>query len=251
MPAARRAGLAMRFCLPLILLSGLVACASTEPFEKKIREQDSELQRLRSAQSALQTENQTLKAEADRAQSDSRARSAQLDLAHSRFSALEKPGRLKLKLVDGRIVIVLSTDVLFGVGRADLSASGEQELAAVAEACAELKDMRYQVEGHTDNVPIGPGIEFGDNWELGSGRAIAVVSLMISKGVEPSRVSAASFADSKPVKSNDTAEGRAANRRIEIILVPDLSQVPQFQFLKENKTEDKPAPADSKDKPTP
>ena len=214
----------MRLILSVLLIV-LGACASTEPLERKIQEQDQELQKLRAAQTSLQ-------ADAERARSEARARSAQLDLVQSRFSGLEKPGRLKLKLTDGRIVVVLASDVLFPVGRAELSASGKAELNAVAEACAELKDMRFQVEGHTDNVPIGPGIEFGDNWELGSGRAIAVVSLMIARGVDPSRISAASFADTRPVKPNTSEEGRAANRRIEIILVPDLSKVPQFEFLK-------------------
>jgi chemotaxis protein MotB len=224
---------AMRICFPvLLLLFAFASCASTEPLERKIKEQDQELQKLRSAESALQSENAALKQDAERARTDARTRAAQIDMIHARFSPLEKPGRLKLKLVDGRIVVVLSTDVLFDVGRADLSLSGKKELSAVAEACAELKDMRFQVEGHTDNVPIGPGIEFRDNWQLGSGRAIAVVNLMLAKGVAPARVSAASFADSRPVKSNQTAEGRAANRRIEIIIVPDLSQVPQFDFLK-------------------
>lgn len=219
--------------LPFFLASAILSgCASTEPLEKKIKEQDLELQRLRASETALQTEIDTLKKGEERARSEARARAAQLDMIQARFSPFEKPGRLKLKLVDGRIVVVLSTDILFDVGRADLSASGRKELALVAQACAELADMRFQVEGHTDNVPIQPGIEFRDNWQLGSARAIAVVNLMIANGVAPARVSAASFADSRPVQANTTKEGRAANRRIEIIIVPDLSQVPQFEFLK-------------------
>lgn len=210
--------------LRLLPVLFVFACTSTEPFERRIREQDAEISRLRSAQTQLETE---LKAQAKTSQE----RSAALDLARSSFANLEKPGKLKLRMAEGRIVIVLPTDILFETGKADLSENGEKELTGVAEACAELKDMRFQVEGHTDNVPIGPGIEFGDNWELGSARAISVVSIMIARGVDPSRVSAASFADSRPLKSNDTDEGRAANRRIEIIIVPDLSQVPQLQFI--------------------
>ncbi|MEL6179551.1 MAG: OmpA family protein, partial [Myxococcota bacterium] len=91
----------------------------------------------------------------------------------------------------------------------------------------EIEGRDFQVEGHTDNVPM----KGGSNWELAASRAMAVVRTMLGAGLSPQRVSAASYGEHKPTASNDDANGRQANRRIEIVIIPDLSRLPGFEQL--------------------
>lgn len=163
------------------------------------------------------------KAEADR-------RVAQFRNLLQKFKKLIDAGKLKVKIVDGRMVLALPTDVLFPSGSAKLSKDGEQ---AIAEVTAVLKDIggrRYQVEGHTDNVPIKTP-QYPSNWELAAGRALGVVKAMVAAGMDGRELSAASFGEFHPTATNSTKAGRAENRRIEIVLVPDLSSLPGFQEL--------------------
>jgi chemotaxis protein MotB len=140
-------------------------------------------------------------------------------------------GALKVKIVDGRMVVEMATDILFASGKAELSEAGEKQLLEVARVLASIPDRHYQVEGHTDNVPIA-NERFHNNWELASARALVVVSVLVEGGIASERVSGASYAEFHPVASNDTPQGRAANRRIEIVVVPDLAQLPGFEELK-------------------
>jgi chemotaxis protein MotB len=147
-----------------------------------------------------------------------------------RFQSLIDSGQLSVQIVDGRMVVALATDILFASGKAELSDDGRAAIGEVASILAEIPDRNYQVEGHTDNVPIATA-QYPSNWELASGRSVAVVKTLISGGLPPERVSAASFSLYKPVASNDTRESRALNRRIEIVIVPDLSDLPGFDEL--------------------
>jgi chemotaxis protein MotB len=128
------------------------------------------------------------------------------------------------------MVVVLATDVLFGSGSASLSKDGKAAIVEVAGVLAGIPRRAFQIEGHTDAVPIASA-QFPSNWELASARAITVVETMIEAGVKPERVSAASFADSRPVQKNESVEGRKGNRRIEIVVLPDLSTLPGFEEL--------------------
>ncbi len=149
----------------------------------------------------------------------------------ARFQKLIDAGQLKVKIVDGRMVVVLATDILFASGKADLSDAGKTSLAQVGSVLASITDRSFQVEGHTDNVPIQTD-KFPSNWELASARSILVVKTLVAAGVPATRISAASFAENHPVGDNSTLDGRVANRRIEIVVVPDLSQLPGFDELK-------------------
>ncbi|MDP2314208.1 MAG: OmpA family protein [Pseudomonadota bacterium] len=148
-----------------------------------------------------------------------------------RFKKLIDAGKLRVKIVDGRMVVALATDVLFASGSADLSPEGSAAIAEVATVLASIPDRSFQVEGHTDNVPIKTE-KYPSNWELASARAVTVVRTMITAGMPTTRVSAASYGEHKPVASNDTPDGKGSNRRIEIVVVPDLSGLPGFDELK-------------------
>lgn len=148
-----------------------------------------------------------------------------------RFQKLTEAGRLSVKIVDGRMVVGLPSDVLFPSGSAQLSAGGRNTIKEVTRVLVDIPEKKYQVEGHTDNVPIRTS-QFPSNWELASARGVNVAKMMVDAGMPSSRVSAAAFGEFKPIVSNSNAEGKAANRRIEIVIVPDLSTLPGYEELK-------------------
>ena len=171
-------------------------------------------------------------AELSQRRAEAEARVKQFKDLLARFKALIDAGKLKVKIVDGRMVLELPTDVLFSSGKAKLSEDG---LAAVKEVAGVLvtlpKKRRFQVEGHTDNVPIKTS-RYGSNWQLASARALNVVEAMMEAGMTGGRISAAAFGEYRPVAKNDSDQGKAQNRRIEIVMVPDLSSLPGFNELK-------------------
>lgn len=158
------------------------------------------------------------------------ARVAEFKSLLLKFKALIDAGKLKVRIVDGRMVVVLATDILFGSGSATLSKDGKAAVGEVARVLASIEKRTFQVEGHTDNVPIATA-QYPSNWELASARAINVLKAMVEAGLPAGRVSAASFGDARPTVKNDSPEGKAQNRRIEIIIVPDLSGLPGFDEL--------------------
>jgi len=130
-------------------------------------------------------------------------------------------GQIEIERLSAGLRLNLSEDILFPSGSADLSPAGSAVIAKVAEQVRKVPD-RVQVQGHTDSVPIAGSLatRFPSNWELGGARAAAVVRSLAESGVEGDRLSAVSFAEFAPVAPNDTPEGRALNRRIEIRLLP-------------------------------
>ncbi len=170
-------------------------------------------------------EMQRALAELQRMQAQAEARAAEYRNVLAKFKSLIDNGKLKAKIVDGRMVLELQTDILFGSGSAKLSDEGAATIREVGQLLGTIPDRKFQVEGHTDNVPI-KNKTYPSNWELASARAINVVKEMVDAGMPGKRISAAAFADTRPTASNQTDEGRAQNRRIEIAIVPDLSDLP-------------------------
>lgn len=146
---------------------------------------------------------------------------------NERFRALVDTGKLVVKFRNGQMVLQLPSEVLFPSGRAKLSKVGEGALAEVLDILKEFKDRRFLIAGHTDNLKIRSR-RFRNNWDLSTARAVSVVEFMVEAGFESKNVAAAGYGEHDPVASNDTEEGRQQNRRIEIILVPDLSELPNL-----------------------
>lgn len=149
-----------------------------------------------------------------------------------RFASMIAAGRLRVRIVRNRMVIELQNDVLFASARAELQPEGEQALRDIVGVLGSIENRQFQVAGHTDNIPIR-GARFASNWELSTTRAVNVVRFMIENGLGADRVSAAGYADTQPVASNASDEGRAQNRRIEIILLPNLDELPDLSSLME------------------
>jgi chemotaxis protein MotB len=121
------------------------------------------------------------------------------------------------------VVTIVTDQVLFETGKADLRPLGAEVLDAVAPVMVDLTN-RISIEGHTDNVPIS-GARFASNWELSAQRATTVLRYTIEHhGIAAARLSAAGFADTQPLASNDTPEGRSKNRRVEIVILSSISQ---------------------------
>ncbi|PJZ69828.1 endoflagellar motor protein [Leptospira perolatii] len=146
------------------------------------------------------------------------------------FKSMIDAGKLKIRIVDGRMVVVLSSDILFPLGSASLSPKGVDAIKEVTGILASLQGRRFQVEGHTDDIPTG--MKGYTNWELASARALNVLHTMVKTGMPEERISAASMGSSRPAVPNNSQENRAANRRIEIVIVPDLANLPGLEELK-------------------
>lgn len=116
----------------------------------------------------------------------------------------------------GAIEMTIRESVLFPSGVADLTAEGERVLASLAPVLAQGSHA-LSVAGHSDSVPIASD-RFPSNWELSSARAASVVRFLIDGGVEPTRLTVLGHGETRPVAGNDTEEGRARNRRVNIIL---------------------------------
>jgi chemotaxis protein MotB len=118
----------------------------------------------------------------------------------------------------GLVIRLLTDQVLFDSGAADLKPQATPILSKVAEILAQEHRHQIMVEGHTDTVPIR-GSVFPTNWELSTARASRVVRFLIGGGVAQGRLSAGGYAALHPIASNDTAAGRSRNRRVEIVLL--------------------------------
>ena len=134
-------------------------------------------------------------------------------------------GEVKMELLRSGLQIILPNEVLFTGGSANLKPEGQSLLKELVGA---LEGVPYQIViiGHTDNVPIGPGLakRFPSNWELAGARAAGVVRMMVAEGIPPQQLLAISMGDTRPVAANDTPEGRKRNRRIEVRIRPVIVQ---------------------------
>ena len=119
-------------------------------------------------------------------------------------------------------MVKLASEALFNSGRARLNASGRSLMGRVATALGDL-DNQIVVEGHTDSIPVTGTLTqiFPSNWELSVARAANAVNFLESSGgLDPERLSAQGYGQYRPVTTNDTREGRATNRRVEVVVLP-------------------------------
>ena len=134
-------------------------------------------------------------------------------------------GLLIIEVNEGRVTLALRSDVLFAKGSAELSADGKDTVQQLARALGRRSpDRDFQVEGHTDSDPINTA-QFPNNWYLGAARGITVTEAMIAAGFPRNHLSAATYSDTRPSQSNANDGGQALNRRIEVVLVPDVSGI--------------------------
>lgn len=134
--------------------------------------------------------------------------------------------QIKLQMMEKGLVITVVGDLLFDSGKAVIRPEAYSLLEKVSSV---LKDNMAQfnvgIEGHTDNVPIKAS-GWKSNWELSSARALSVLHYLVTdQGVSPERLSAIGYGEYRPVDSNDTKNGRGQNRRVEIVILPNITKV--------------------------
>lgn len=238
------------FCvLSLILVTGCVSSGTYESLENKEKQTAAEKEKYKLQLGAAQNkitelngklgiadnqrtqledsmnEMRTAMEQQKKRRQETEKRLAEFKELTSKFSKLVNSGKLSVKMVNGRMTVALSTDILFSSGSAKLSAEGVKAMKEVTLLLKSLEGRKYQIEGHTDNIPMKSEI-YASNWELASARAISVVKTMIDAGMPAEQISGATYADTLPVSDNSTPEGKKLNRRIAIVIVPDLSALP-------------------------
>ena len=205
----------------LMLLSG---CVTNKTYKEVVAQRDE-----------LSQQNQELLLEATAAEMVAVDLMAELALAEEEIVLMQAEeeeladeieawavrGAIKMQLLADGLHITLPHDVLFTSGSVELKPEGQQ---LIGELVTEIKEQPYQivVVGFTDNVPVGPELrkQFPSNWEVAGARAASVVRLMQAEGVPAAQLVAVSQAENQPIASNDTAEGRAQNRRIDVRIRP-------------------------------
>lgn len=181
-------------------------------------------QELEETLNAARAEQEQLIAEVNRLRQETERRQATYQELIDRFQSMINAGQLDVTIKNGRIVINLPQDILFRSASADVSRDGEQTLNDVGRVLADFRDRAFQVEGHTDDVPIHTS-RFPSNWELSADRALAVVKILVDSGVPARNLSGAGYGEFQPVAANDTRENKALNRRIEIVLLPNIEEI--------------------------
>ena len=188
-----------------------------------IKERDeikAKLTEAESAKAALAQEKASLEA----------AKAAELDQVKKSYEELTaglkseiSAGQIQITQLKGKLTVNMVDQILFDSGHAEVKAEGRKVLDKVGSLLNSVADKDIRIEGHTDNKPIVGELKskYPSNWELSTARATSVARyLQDNAKVDPKRLIAAGYGEQRPKAANDTAEGRAQNRRIEIILVP-------------------------------
>jgi chemotaxis protein MotB len=204
------------------------------------------LQALGQDMSKLSTDMETARkrmAEMQKAKEQAEKRAQQFRDMVAKFQSMIAAGKLQVEFRDGLMLVKLPDNILFDPGRTDIKPAGKDAIAQVTQILSGIEGRKFQVAGHTDNVPI-KSHKFKSNWELSTARAVEVAKLMITDGMDPKRLSAAGYAEQRPVADNASEDGRRSNRRIEIVVQPNIEELPSMEELNKPAAEDsaKPAP---------
>lgn len=203
----------------------------------RMKKETSELQQkvaaLEEQNSLLTEENEALRSktldlEVERKEEVLTMRRTYDDLLEDMKSEIEK-GKITITQLEGKLKVNMVDEILFDSGKTTIKPQGVEVLKRVGKILLNAKDQAIRIEGHTDNVPIGAELArtYPTNWELSAARATTVARyLQENIGIDPGLLSATGYGEHQPIASNETEEGRAKNRRIEILLVPkDITPV--------------------------
>lgn len=165
--------------------------------------------------------------ELEKAKAAAEGREAMFRNLALKLRSMVDAGQIKVTVRNGRMLLALPNDILFDSGKVEVKQEGKDALTKVAQVLAGMPDRHFLVAGHTDNVPIKTK-KFHSNWELSTQRAVEVTKMLVEGGMKPSQLGAAGYADFDPEATNDTPEGQRQNRRIEIVVEPNLSELPSL-----------------------
>ena len=197
-----------------LLLSG---CVTRGSYDKVVDERD----QLRQANAELETETVELGTELMLRDLDVAQLEQEQQELTDEVTRWAVRGAIKMQMLADGLHLILPHDVLFASGTTTLSSEGHE---LIAELVQEINQQPYQIAvlGFTDNVPVGPKLaeRYPSNWELAGARAASVVRVMEEEGIPATQLVAVSRGETEPIASNDTDEGRAQNRRIDVRLRP-------------------------------
>jgi chemotaxis protein MotB len=201
--------------------------------QKQASDLESDAARLAKEREQLRQEQSRLAATLDQERAAKEEEIKRLTQTHQALSkSLQdeiSKGNITIQQVRDRLTINMVDRVLFDSGQAQVKPAGVTVLKQVSDVLRTVTDKQIRIEGHTDNVPISSKLQnrFKTNWELSTARATTVVRFLIDQGsVDRQSLSAVGYADTHPLATNDSEEGRSANRRIEIVLYPkDLTHI--------------------------
>jgi chemotaxis protein MotB len=197
-----------------------------ENLEKEKEQRESETKTLNDR--LTQMEKQATETSAQKDAEINRLKGTYEDLVKDLKSEIEK-GEIKVTQTQNKLSVNLVEKVLFDSGKAEVKSQGKAVLKKVGNILQSVQDKEIRIEGHTDNIPIGGTLrqQFPTNWELSTQRATNVLRFLQEEaGVDGKRLLAVGYGQFRPITSNETPEGRAENRRIEIVLTPmDIKDV--------------------------
>jgi len=210
------------------------ALHSIEDLKRKLKERGVNLDNL---SASLEQQKKALEEYKRRAEQLDQIRK-RFELLRDKLQQLTKLG-LKVEVRDNRMLIQLPGDVLFDSGSIRLKKNGQDILGKIADVIRNDPDLakrEFQVAGHTDDKPLKGG-PYKDNWGLSAMRARSVLTYLTGPtdkgggGLDPKNWSAAGYADTDPVASNDTPEGRQKNRRVELVVQPNVEEMLNLNSL--------------------
>jgi chemotaxis protein MotB len=145
----------------------------------------------------------------------------------ARLQSMIDSGKISVKTRKGKMVVQMSDKILFDPGKTKLKDEGKAAIKQLAAVLKDVADRDFLVAGHTDNVPIKTKA-FKSNWELSAARGVEVVKFLQAEGVDPKHLAAAGYSEHDPVGDNNDEEGKKSNRRIEIVLMPNIEELPKL-----------------------
>ena len=147
------------------------------------------------------------------------------DAISNALTAFEGKG-LTVEQRDGKVYVSMENKLLFKSGSWAIGADGRKAIEQLGTVLADNPDIAVLIEGHTDNVPFSSGGQIANNWDLSTKRATAIVQILNeNKAINPESLTAAGRGEFAPIASNETSEGKAINRRIEVVLTPKLDEI--------------------------
>ena len=231
-------------CIAVVVVLASYGCMVAEStYTKKVEETEGlnrQLGALEQVNKELKGENEGLKARVDeltKQVAEQKERVADLEMIKEQKvqevsseynSMIDKmkaeiaQGQVTITELKGKLTVNMVEAVLFDSGKAEVKKEGLVVLQKVIDVLKDAKDKVIRVEGHTDNVPIAGALArvYPTNWELSAARAVNVTRFLQVQGIDPAQLSAVGYGEFNPVADNETKEGKAKNRRIEIVLVP-------------------------------
>jgi chemotaxis protein MotB len=214
----------------LMILSGCVSSSQYRKSQNDLTKCVTDKQGLQQQVDALNTEKANLTQTAQAKEEEINKLKGTYDQLVGSLKNEIANGEIQVTQLKDKLTLNLVEKILFDSGRAQIKDTGKEVLDRIGNVLKTVQDKDIRIEGHTDNVPVGRRLRetYPTNWELSTARATNVVRYLQEKdGVDPTRLIAAGFSEFHPVASNDTPEGQAQNRRIDIVLVArDVSATP-------------------------